>query len=235
MIAIDYKPLSHYVDMLNNGIPFSFARYWDGEIECMIDKKGLGYNCDRCHYTAELRAALLKTITNNYDYYHALNQPKSNMATKSMQDQFEKLLESMQSKVKWFDFMVFQYAVETGNFAPILRALKGRKVLFIGGKHLWSAMSLLPNAEFYEAPQTDAFNSLNDIESFCTRKSDISNLVIILCVGMAANVFIVDLYPKYGKSFTMIDMGSVWDAMLGLKKRRWIRNIAPDKMRKNYV
>ena len=234
MIAIDYKPLCDYVDMLNKGISFSFSRYWDGEIECMVGRNGLGYNCDKCHYTDALQKALLKTIENNYDYYHAVNQPKNNENTKGLQAQFERLLESLNSKVKWYDFMVFQYAVETGKFYPMLEALKNKMVLFLGGGHLAKIRELLPNVEFLETPATDAFDRLDEIESQ-VKKRIVNGLVVILCLGMASNVFIDDMFPAYGKLITMIDMGSAWDALLGLKTRRWIRKIEPQIMRKNYV
>ena len=233
MIAIEYKPLSDYVDMLNNGTPFSFSRYWDGEIECMVGRKGLGYNCDKCHYTDALQAALLKTIENNYDYYHAINQPKSNENTKGLQAQFEHLLETMNSKIKWYDFMVFQYAVETGKFYPMLEALRKKPVLFLGGGHLAKVRELLPRAEFIETPATDAFEKLDEIKAQVKIRVD-SQPVVILCLGMASNVFIDEMFPVYGRLITMIDMGSAWDALLGLKTRRWIRKIDPQIMRKNY-
>jgi hypothetical protein len=233
MITIDYKPLFDYVDLLNNGTPFSFSRYWDGEIECMVGRMGLGYNCDKCHYTEGLKKALLKTIENNYDYFHAVNQPKNNQNTKGLQAQFEQLLLSMESKIKWYDFMVFQYAVETGNFFPMIDALRKKKVLFLGGGHLAKIRELLPDAEFIETPSTDAFDKLSEIESQ-VKKRMVNDLVVILCLGMASNVFIDDMFPAYGKIITMIDMGSAWDALLGLKSRRWIRKIEPQIMRKNY-
>jgi hypothetical protein len=235
MIPIDFKPLSEYVTMLNNGTPFSFGRYWDGEIECMINKKGLGYNCDGCHYTDELREALLKTIKNNYEYYHALNQPKNNIWTKNMQEDFENLLLSMGSKVKWYDFMVFQRAIETGTFLPVVRALKNRNVIFLGGKHFYNIKTILPNVKHIETPPIDAFVELDNIEKACKFSIDNEKKeVIILCLGMAANVFIDDMFPQYGKKITMLDMGSVWDAMLGHTNRQWIRNINQNVMRRNF-
>ena len=231
------KPAGDYLRMLKDKESFSFSRYWDGEISAIVrqmtfDGK-IGINCDGCKYLPELRDGLVKSILNNKPYFHAICWPEYHIGTINLRKQFEEWLNAMDSKVEWYDFLVWQRMVEAGNFRVVTRILDERECFFIAGNHLLPSVRLIHNSKFYEIPKVDAITSRVDIENFIIQTcKSVDKPVFILCAGMASNVIIDELYDVIPNA-TMIDMGSVWDALCGLKTRKWIRMIPEDVLKRN--
>jgi hypothetical protein len=227
MPAIAYKPLGDFLRMLKAKEAFSFSRYWDGELACVVGRDGM--NCDGCHYTPELKEALRKTLSNNLPYYHALYFPEHHNGTVNLRAQFEQYLKSTDCRINWYDAMIWQRAVEEGTFHDVTTVLSGRNVVFAGGPHLASVQTSSPHWwKFYELPAVDAHLKHELILSeLLNLIRSIENPVLVLCAGMESNCLIDDLFPSVGKQCTMLDMGSVWDYKLNLKTRQWIRRILP--------
>jgi len=230
MIHIHPLQLNEIVKKLEVKEAFSFTRYWDGEMACIVGRSGK--NVDSCDYTDALREALRKTLKEVKPYYHAVFFPTWHRCTTNLRRQFEEYLAGINSPVKWFDAMVFQRAFESGSFSPIMKALKQRNCVFVGGKHLLLLKNLISIKEFIEIPQKNAFEDSARIKavirSICP---GLDSPVVIFSAGMASNCVVDDLYGEV--SATMIDMGSVWDAVLRLNTRIWMRKIQEHIIRRN--
>jgi hypothetical protein len=237
-VNIINKPAGDYLRMLKDQVPFSFSRYWDGEIHCIIRQKlpdgKLGKNCDDCLYTDDLRDGLVKSITNAKPYYHAIHWPTEHMGTVNLRAQFEQWLSDIGSKIEWYDFLVWQRMIENGTFRVVTKILDERKCFFIAGEHLLQSVRLITDSMFYAIPKTDAIERKEDIKKFIHGTCDlIEKPVFLFAAGMASNVIIDELYDVCPTA-TMIDMGTVWDALCGLKTRKWIRMIPEDVLRRNF-
>jgi hypothetical protein len=232
-INITFKPIEDYTQMIADKISFSFTRYWDGEIAAILGRSGM--NCDGCHYTPGLSEALRKTIENNRGYYHALYFPNDHTGTVNLRNGFIKYLRDVKSNVPWFDAQIWQRSFELGGFTQqVIKALTGKTIMFVGGDHLKSITDRISIKEFYEIPKIDAFNSIGfiktDIQMFAEKYP---RSIIILCAGMTSNCIIDDLFPVIGDRVTILDMGSVWDAYIGVESRRWIRRVSISNKRKS--
>jgi hypothetical protein len=127
--------------------------------------------------------------------------------------------------------MIFQRAFESGCFYSIIRALKARHVVFVGGARLHPVENLLSDLTFIEIPEVNAFNIIDNIKGQIeVAVEEHPDCVVVFCAGMASNVMIDDLY---GIPATMLDMGSVWDACLNLNTRQWMKKIPDHIVRRN--
>jgi hypothetical protein len=231
-LNIIYKTLEEYIVLIDAGTPFSFSRYWDGEISCILGRQNI--NCDGCKYLPELREGLIKSITNQRDYFHAVNWPTHNKNTRTMQTQFYTFLQALAPTMPIYDFMVFQFALEQGRLAPLIHALRKRNTVLVSGFHLAPIDHYIPYKKFIEIYRVDAIKQKEKIkEDIRQANACIQNPFFIVCAGMASNVIIDELFPEIGKQCSMVDMGSVWDIFVGIKSRIWLRKISDETMRKN--
>lgn len=230
MIRIQPTQLSELLQKLDRGESFSFSRYWDGEMACIVGRTGK--NVDSCDYTPELRTALISTLVNNKPYYHAIFFPTWHRGTVHLRRQFEEGLLVSKCKVIWHDATMFQKAFELGSFYPVIKSLKKRNCVLIGGEHLRPVTDLLGLKAFVETPRKNAYEKHVEIEQrICELATGLEQPVFIFCTGMASNCMIDDLYGTIDA--TMIDMGSVWDAALKLRTRIWMRSIPDNVVRRN--
>ncbi|MDD5348242.1 MAG: hypothetical protein PHT59_06495 [Candidatus Omnitrophica bacterium] len=229
MINIHKKSLYFWTDMLVKKTRFSLSRYWDGELAAIIGRAGK--NCDSCTYFPELGEALRKTIEQPKPYFHCLYFPLNHEGTRNLRRQFIDYLFKIKSQVDWYDAMVFQEAFEHGQFHEMIAALDTRNVIFVGGPHLRPVEKLLKVQKFIEMPARDAFLERTRIFlDIAMAVEEFDDPVVVFCAGMASNVLIDELH---GIAATMIDMGSVWDACLGLNTRIWMRKVSEQIAKRN--
>lgn len=233
MIRVLSTQLSEYLGKLDREEPFSFTRYWDGEMACMVGRTGR--NVDSCDYTDALRLALIATIVNNKPYYHAVYFPMWHRGTVNLRRCFAELLIKLGSRVEWHDAMVFQRAFELGAFYAVIKALRKRNCVLVGGSHLRPVTDLLGLKGFIEAPRQNAFEQAGRIKDEIRDAAlNVKNPVFLFSAGMATNCVVDDLYGEAGMAkATMVDMGSVWDATLSLRTRIWMRSIPAPTVRRN--
>jgi hypothetical protein len=227
---IKQKTLSEYLLDIEQKKHFSFTRYWDGEMACMVGREGM--NCDSAPYSSALREHLKKTISNNYSYYHSIYWPYNHEGTKNLQVTFDNYLQA-ESKIEWFDAMIWQRCFEAGNFHQyVVNALQDKNILFVAGEHIKPIQQKIKVRDFIPVHDRLAFDNLESTEDEIVGKYENGD-VIIFCAGMASNCMIDDLFPIIGQRVTMLDMGSVWDAYLGYQKRQWIRRVPISLQRKS--
>jgi hypothetical protein len=229
VIKINQKSLKEFLQMINENKKFSFTRYWDGELSCIMGRAGK--NCDGCTYLPELQTGLIKTLTEPKNYYHALNMPENHKGTTNLRKSFEEFLIKINCNIEWYDFMLFQRATISGTFFPVVSLFKQKKITIIGGKHLEALTRLFPESKFIETYRIDAILQKEKIKQEILQ--DYNNTIFIVCVGMASNVIINELYNSIGNECWMLDMGSVWDILLGMPSRSWHRNLDKNIIKRN--
>jgi hypothetical protein len=208
----DIAGLPHWTEtlaMINknlaNKINFKFARYGDGEFNCMFGKEGK--NCDKHIYYTDLGAKLRTSFSKNVI---TGIQPLS--LTLPYADRINYL-------VKGLDLVnadVLHNASITGLLPEFMLALENRRVICIGPIHLatiFDDMIIISNE-----------NCWQDYEHVKDVLKDLiePDLVVILCASMMSEVLIKDFEKE---DITMIDAGSVFDPYVGVKSRKYHHNL----------
>jgi len=216
-------PLSWYVDRLINRQPFTLSRYGDGEWQSILGYTGGTTVADSYRYSMELRHALQITLARPHldaNYHYALAE-QSFIGTRS--GEIEGYLDKIKSPIDWHASQVMQEAFRAGAAFPLIDALRGLEMIYVGPAPLLSLSKQLGFRRFVPVPQTDAFEQVGRIwtdthELIIDKKPD----VIGFSAGAAANVLIWRLWCE---EVTLIDFGSMFDPIVGNLSRSWMKRV----------
>jgi len=207
--------LAHYVASLQQGRPFSFSRFGDGEWSAILGRDGA--NCDGHVYFPELGERLRDTIFHPLDYHYAF-QPK---AMDLDGREIARFIGKHGVQLAWHDADVFHDANLAGGLYPLVEQLRKMDVVVVGASHLKHLKEdVFSYVDYVEIPPENCFLKVDEIkEQILDVAQGRSGLVFSLSASMAANVLIHDLYPLIGRDHWMIDFGSLWDIYAGVKSR----------------
>lgn len=210
-------PLEWFINNLDK--PFAFARYGDGEWNCILGM--VGENCDHHPYSPELASDLRWTLIDFADserYLYAMG-PKATR-NDGIGPQVKEWLAHNAPALSWVSSETLLEASLRGRLSPFVDALKARHVMIVGPVYL--RLLPFPNLTLIEVPVLNCYTEKDRIESEITTHAAQAD-VILLSAGMLTKVLIHDLYSMIGK--TMIDCGSLWDVYCGIDSRRYARKM----------
>jgi len=221
-----YAPgLQWYVDKLRNGERFAFARYGNGEWDCILKL----YHQTRSgsqRFTPDLRQALAASLKQPRGVFTAM-QSVSFLTRVGILPKAEAWLADRAPDLQWHDGEVFTKASLQGQLYPLVEALRGQRVVVVGPPWLMK----LPFASVFVAVKThDCWADADAIEA---QLRGLQNVVISFSAGPAAKVLIHRLQPVIGKHSWLIDFGSLWDPYCGKHSRTYHKRMTPDIIRRN--
>ena len=203
--------------MLNNE-NFTFVKYGDGEILCMIG--GKGENCDHHPYSEKLRRELEKSFVKLLRFY-------DDVYLAEWVDNLVKTRESYINinglKPKFADYECFLTLKENLNdkkllnFYTLLKKTK-RKKIFVGPKKLKKVTTMLGIDNFVEVPIINAFSDYDRVMDELVHIGVNDNNIYILCCSMMSCLICSDL-KEINKKITLLDVGSGLDPIFGERTR----------------
>ena len=203
--------------MLNNE-NFTFVKYGDGEIICMIG--GKGENCDHHPYSEKLKKELEKSFVKLLRFY-------DDVYLAEWVDNLVKTRESYINvnglKPKFADYECFLTLKENINnkkllnFYTLLKNTK-RKKIFVGPKKLKKVTTMLGIDNFVEVPIINAFSDYDRVMDELVHIEVNDNNIYILCCSMMSCLICSDL-KEINKKITLLDVGSGLDPIFGEKTR----------------
>ena len=203
--------------MLNNE-NFTFVKYGDGEILCMIG--GKGENCDHHPYSEKLRRELEKSFVKLLRFY-------DDVYLAEWVDNLVKTRESYINvnglKPKFADYECFLTLKENlndkklFNFYKLLKNTK-RKKIFVGPKKLKKVTTMLGIDNFVEVPIINAFSDYDRVMDELVHIGVNDNNIYILCCSMMSCLICSDL-KEINKKITLLDVGSGLDPIFGERTR----------------
>jgi hypothetical protein len=203
--------------MLNNE-NFTFVKYGDGEILCMIG--GKGENCDHHPYSEKLKIELEKSFVKLLRFY-------DDVYLAEWVDNLVKTRESYINvnglKPKFADYECFLTLKENLNDKKLLNfytLLKNtqRKKIFVGPKKLKKATTMLKIDNFIEVPIINAFSDYDRVMDELVHIGVNDNNIYILCCSMMSCLLCSDL-KEINKKITLLDVGSGLDPIFGERTR----------------
>ena len=203
--------------MLNNE-NFTFVKYGDGEILCMIG--GKGKNCDQHPYSEKLKKELEKSFVKLLRFY-------DDVYLAEWVDNLVKTRESYINvnglKPKFADYECFLTLKENLNdkkllnFYTLLKNTK-RKKIFVGPKKLKKVTTMLGIDNFVEVPIINAFSDYDRVMDELVHIGVNDNNIYILCCSMMSCLICSDL-KEINKKITLLDVGSGLDPIFGERTR----------------
>ena len=203
--------------MMNNE-NFTFVKYGDGEILCMIG--GVGENCDQHPYSKKLGKELEKSfvkLLRLYDDVYLAEWVDNLVKTR------ESYVNVNELKPKFADYECFLTLKENLNdkkllnFYALVKNTKRKKV-FIGPKKLKKVTKMLNIDSFVEVPLINAFSDYDKVMNELVQIGVNDNNIYMLCCSMMSCIICSDL-KEMNKKVTLLDLGSGLDPIFGEKTR----------------
>ena len=196
---------------LNSRTEFKFARYGDGEFNCMFGKPGR--NCDLHEYFPDMGTRLMKSLL-RANYMVGI-QP---LALTLYRERIVPLITGLDV----YNSDALHNASIDGCLNMFTNALEGRYVILVGPVHL----STFDAGVHIIIPSVNCWTEYENIRQQIAFHIDgVNNAVVLLAASMMSEVLIDDFADE---PHTFIDIGSVLDPYFGVKSRRYhhkLRNI----------
>lgn len=198
---------------LKRGDNFSFARFGDGEMSCILRRPGV--NCDNHAYFPDLGDQLKTVLLSKPDYFVGMQR-------KGLKDlpMFSMWLQQ-NGLSGYIDADVFHDANMRDGLGKFWLSLRGRDIVAVGP--VW--FRLLPpyKMEFTHVvvPQKNAWL---DYRTILERVREKAKDVVTVSMGMGGKVLIDDLHRSH-PDLTILDMGSALDVWCGITTRRYHTDI----------
>lgn len=198
------------IGMISSGTNFKFARYGDGEFNCMLGKQGA--NCDGHEYFPDLGERLKNSFSKK-----VMTGIQPLALTLHYKDQVLKMVEGLDL----YNSDVLHNASIDLQMTRFMKAVldSGRPHVCVGPSHLtkmFDAIILIDDKNCW-LDYEDTKKTLGTwIDSY-------KNGIIFLCASMMSEVLIKDFEDA---EVTIIDAGSVFDPYVGKNSRKYHHKLA---------
>jgi len=207
LINIQKLKLDFLVAHLKKGIPFSFARYGDGEWHAILGDEG--ENCDGHKYFKKMGQELSESLKT--PFLHGIIPAVSREIGES---RVQSYLESIGLPDKtWCDGNIFVDALKSGELRSLVEVLRTKRFIYVGPRFLTTfCYEVLGVALMIKIPQVNCYLRNQHTETIIREVSHTTGVEVIgFSASMATNCLIANLYPDFGRTTTMLDFGSIFD------------------------
>ncbi len=223
-MIIQPTELSSWLDDIRNADkPFTFSRWGDGEWRSVLNK-GSGANCDGHTFFLDMGKQLSQVLQSKPVYRLGMQSFAMRLYGKSIKHY---LNQHKLTDLQWYNADVFHYGAIYGKLIDIVSAVKTRRVLLVGPSHLKSLPA--KGLNFWKqivVPSKNVFLHLKTIHVQIKEVLAAATEPVLVSVSasMPAEILIDWLYTDFGHKHTLIDFGSLWDQLVGVKSRSYMRN-----------
>lgn len=208
--------IKYFTQKLKLNKNFSFIKFGDGELLCMLGAKG--ENCDFHPYSERLSKLLQISFSQIFkDSNVYLADWKDNLI--DVRDQYIKVNDLKPKFADYDCFLTVADNLKSDDLLNFYRELKitKRKKIFVGPDKLLDLNDMLKIDDYIQVPSVDAFSKYDEISKYLTKNVDDNN-IYILCCSMMSCVLCHDLL-KRNTNITILDIGSGFDPIFSEKTR----------------
>ena len=217
------RDLEWYLSRFRSGEPCTLTRWGDGEWSAVFGRED-GTNFDGHPFTVDLTGAMQAILRSRPTYVLGMGVMASIDYTGPIH---EFLGEHGLEDLEWSWGDVFHDAAQRHDLASTFDALKDRRLLMVGPEHLapLAERGYLPVHTHIDVGGTKVIEHwpriVTDVLWYLEAQSE--SHVVSVCAGMSANCIIHELYKQAGDKHTFIDFGALWDPLVGVKSREYMR------------
>lgn len=221
MIRLAPTSLDTVLDHIRSESPFSLSRWGDGEWHSVLGTHKRR-NCDQHRFFPEMGVSLANILRSKPKYSVGI-QP---LALKTMGDRINRWLSKNSVDLIWSDADVFHLGAMAGRLDEIVDAVFSRNLLLVGPTHLAQLQSRLNYNHFVAVPSRDCFRAVDKIVTRASAWLDNQDQpsLVAISASMPAEIILDRLYSVHGNYHSFVDFGSLWDPLVGILSRGYMRN-----------
>lgn len=205
---MDIKP-ANAVDIVKNAQAFS--RWGDGEWNAVLDLRRGRSNTDGHEYFDDMREALRAVLRKPQRY----DMGMQGLAIRVMGDKIDRWLAANGAEISWCRADTFHDAAMRGDWS-FKDAFTAESHAVVGPEHL---RPVFPNARFVQVQSKNCWLDHASILKLAGRS--VGKVKRIgFCAGMMSKVLIDEMF---GSDVQLIDFGSVFDPLGGVRSRGYMR------------
>jgi len=212
-------------DMMS-GLCFSFARYGDSDWHSLLEINST--NADGHGHFDSLRQEKLKGLRNpeiRKGYGGQIRRLNG-------QEVHDWLIENSMEDLVFYQQDIFIYMLQDslahGTRFPLLDVLDNRNVVTVGPDYHRLLGVWMPVMEHVEIPGVNCYQEVDRIADEVLDGIEDGDVVLI-SAGMASTVLVDRLHGKF--QGWILDLGSVWEPLLGRCTRTWHKQFIQDLQR----
>jgi hypothetical protein len=208
------------LEKIKNNEPFSFARYGDGEWNCILEPNNNKGNCDGHKYFTDLSLSLQNVLKSKPKYFLGMQ----NHALRINGDNINKFIaDNNLQDIEWSNADIFHKASIHNEFNKFFEVIKNKQVILVAPEYL---QILKLGKVAFNIPAQDCWLKKDEIVEWLKGilPTEYRGMIIIFCASMAANVMVDELY-NWNQNHTYLDMGSVFDPYVKVAKRSYHKAI----------
>jgi hypothetical protein len=197
---------------------FSFTKYGDGELTCMLGIEG--HNCDGHPYSKDLGSLLKVSLLKNADRKNVYIGDWTGWRGDTLSQYRDQLLEGKNPNYILYEILMNHEENPNPNLYNLIDQIKNskRKKIFIGPNKLHKVNDLINATIQIEVPPNNTFSEYPEIKKKCLHLMEESCIFIFSC-GMPSKVLIDDILSGENK-VTCLDFGSGFDNIILDKETR---------------
>lgn len=222
-----FETLDLWTNFIRNNNNFSFVKFGDGELYCMMGASG--QNCDQHPYTAELKTKLINAwnffsdanIANMYiaewgDQPGSFGMPQYAKPIQNLNNPVFVFLQYLLSQRQHYNFKFTNYEIVMHNTVSeqkfnFFKNIKEstRKKIFVGPERLQKVQQFLNMQVHIQIPILNSFGSYDTILARCIE--EIEDNAIYIFSGSMPSKSLAHMILQNNSNVTCIDAGSSFD------------------------
>lgn len=210
------------VERIRNRQTFSLSRWGDCEWHVVFGRTE-GKNLDGHEYMPGLVRDLRAVLRGRPRYLLGL-QP---LARRVFEGEIERWLAAEHlTDLNWIESDVMHRASKRGKLGSLISAIRSApKFVVLGPPHLADAHSILEFDEMIAVPPMNCYLEKDRLvdQATAVASSLPSGSVITFSATATANLLIDELFGRFGHEHFLIDVGSLWDPLAGVRSRKYMQ------------
>lgn len=225
-INLELKPLEFYTAHIREKRPFALSVWGDGEWLCTTNDPRFDRSGSGQIFYPDLRKEMNEILQSKPKYFLGTDE----FSFEVMGDKLSEFLKNL-NLTEWHNWRSFRYAAEDGTIFSFLNVIHGLSTIMVGAEHL-RVNKVFNWKGFVTTPLKNSFLEKDRIlqEVRTIHASLPKPTVIFFCTGLAAPGMIHQCHAEFGNEAFLIDLGSLWDGILGIKNRTWHKLIKPPQI-----
>jgi len=226
--ALESTHLDIFIDNIKKNKNFTFTKYGDGELSCMLDVKG--GNCDGHPYSPELGRLLKESLLKNSQRGNTYIGDWTGWMGDTLSRYRDTLVNYEEVNYICYEILLNHKNEPKPRLYRLHRAIKNsaRKKIFVGPRKLSRAKDFFNCYSHIIVLPTNSFSEYHRIRAECINSVE-ENCIFMFACGMPSKVIISDILD-YEEKVTCLDFGSGFDNIL-LDNETRQGQVPPEKMK----